>query len=51
MRHIKVLSRRPAEAQFEPMLQFVGLIAAIIGLIENINRAFNTNFLQKEAEE
>lgn len=36
MKHIHVLSsQRPAKAQFEPLLQFVGLLSAILDLYED----------------
>jgi len=41
MTHIRTISRcRPEKAQFESILQFVGLLSAIVSLIGNIMDTF-----------
>ena len=41
MRHTRVIScRRPSKAQFEPFLELVGLLNAIVSLIANAASTF-----------
>jgi hypothetical protein len=43
MKHIHVLSRqRPAKAQFEPLLQLVGLLSAMLDLYEDFTGFLNS---------
>jgi hypothetical protein len=49
MRHIRTLSsNRPAPAQFESVLQLVGLFNAILALYTNISQVFGLPVPQKE---
>ena len=48
MRHVSEISRKGvAPAQFEPYLQFVGLLSASIALLERVLRLFGINSLAK----
>ena len=41
MKHIRTISRcRPEKAQFESVLQFVGLLNAVVALIANVMSTF-----------
>ena len=41
MTHVRVISRGgPSKAQFEPILQFVGLLNAVMVLIANVMETF-----------
>jgi len=41
MKHIRTISRcQPEKAQFESVLQFVGLLSAIVALIGNVMSTF-----------
>lgn len=41
MTHIRTISRcQPNKAQFEPILQFVGLLNALVALISNVMDTF-----------
>lgn len=42
-----VTKRRPLPAQFEPLLQIVGLASAVLSLIENVARVFGLDLPQK----
>jgi len=47
MHHIRAISRRPAKAQFEPLLQLVGLASALLGLLQQAAALFGFNIPQK----
>lgn len=34
MRHLRTISRIPGVAQFEPVLQFVGVLQSMLGLVQ-----------------
>lgn len=36
MRHLRIVSRRPAPAQFEPVLQFIGVLQSALGFINSL---------------
>jgi hypothetical protein len=49
MKHIRTISRcQPRKAQFESMLQFVGLLSAILALISNFMDTFGISISPKQ---
>lgn len=36
MRHFRSISRGPQVAQFEPVLQFIGVLQSVLGLISTL---------------
>jgi hypothetical protein len=65
MKHMRTLTRRPAPAQFEPVLQIIGIIQAILSIpitlfsagqlgtmwYVQLSDVFGFTIPQKEAEE
>jgi len=57
MRHIKTVSARrpvrqvrPRPAQFEPVLQLIGLLSAAVALVEQVGRVFGIEIPQKNQD-
>lgn len=48
MKHIRVMSRRPAPAQFESILQLIGVINGLLDLLNRLSETFGANFLNKQ---
>jgi len=52
MRHVRSISKRsPMPAQFESILQLVGLVNAILSLYVNVANTFGIPVPQKDTEE
>jgi len=48
MTHVNLVSRqRPGKAQFEPALQLVGLLSAVLGLFSQFASLFGVNLSNK----
>lgn len=49
MRHATPVTRpRPAPAQFEPLIQFIGLLSAILELLARASEIFGFEIPQKD---
>ncbi len=47
MKHLRLVSQPPAVAQFESILQFIGVVQAMLSLYQNIAAMFGITVPQK----
>jgi len=52
MRHVRTISRNtPRKAQFEPLLQLVSLLTAVVGFISLVSETFGLELPMKSGDE
>lgn len=51
MRHLRVISKRPAKAQFEEALNIIGLATAILSLFRAVADTFGLTIPQKNNDD